>query len=196
MLNIDHHLGERALRRVQLHPRGRVLDRDVRAAACCARSTRAITPEIATCLLTTIMTDTGGFVHSNTTARTCCDCRREMMERGRGQGTHHQRDLREQAVGGGEAARAARSIGRGSRRDGRYCWSVVDDAMLGGDGRRRRRHRGDRAASARGRGRRGRGAVQGVRRRGARQLAQFGTRSTCRPLRRGSAAAAIAARRG
>ena len=58
---------ERALRRVELRPRGRVLDGDVRAAVLRAMDAR-ITPEIATRLLTTIMTDTGGFVHSNTSA--------------------------------------------------------------------------------------------------------------------------------
>ena len=58
-----------------------------------------ITPQIATCLLTTIMTDTGGFIHSNTSA----DVLRlsaELMELGADKEEITERDLRQQALGG------------------------------------------------------------------------------------------------
>ncbi len=92
-----------------------------------------ITPEIATCLLTTIMTDTGGFMHSNTTA----DVLRisaELIELGADQRADHERDLRQQALRGAPAARRGDVLARSSATDGRYCWSVVDEAMLARNG--------------------------------------------------------------
>jgi len=49
-----------------------VIETECSTGTCVLRLLKAmeakITPEIATCLLTTILTDTGGFMHSNTTA--------------------------------------------------------------------------------------------------------------------------------
>ncbi|MBV8602270.1 MAG: DHH family phosphoesterase, partial [Candidatus Eremiobacteraeota bacterium] len=67
ILDIDHHLGNERFGAFNY-----VLETECSTGTCVMRLLRelpvTITPEIATCLLTTIMTDTGGFMHSNTTA--------------------------------------------------------------------------------------------------------------------------------
>ncbi len=94
-----------------------------------------ITPPIATCLLTTIMTDTGGFMHSNTTAEVLRTSA-WLVERGADKEQITDwifANKRFAAIGLlGEALASARLD-----EDGKYCWSVVDDAMLqrhGADG--------------------------------------------------------------
>ena len=66
-LNIDHHLAN-----ARFGAWNYVIEDECSTGTCVLRLLNALgapmTPEIATCLLTTIMTDTGGFVHSNTTA--------------------------------------------------------------------------------------------------------------------------------
>ncbi len=66
ILDIDHHLGNAHFGALNY-----VLPHECSTGTCVMHLLRAlnvpITPEIATCLLTTIMTDTGGFMHSNTT---------------------------------------------------------------------------------------------------------------------------------
>ncbi|MDQ6827150.1 MAG: DHH family phosphoesterase, partial [Candidatus Eremiobacteraeota bacterium] len=67
ILNIDHHLGNSRFGALNY-----VIDSECSTGTCVIRLLRElgapITPQIATCLLTTIMTDTGGFMHSNTTS--------------------------------------------------------------------------------------------------------------------------------
>jgi nanoRNase/pAp phosphatase (c-di-AMP/oligoRNAs hydrolase) len=85
--------------------------------------------------LTTIMTDTGGFMHSNTTGEVL-RISAELIELGADKRRDHRKDLREQAL---RCDAAARRGARGARLEdgGKYCWSVVDDAMLAKFERRR-----------------------------------------------------------
>ncbi len=127
MLDIDHHLGNSHFGALNY-----VLPTEASTGTCVLRLLQAldvpITPEIATCILTTIMTDTGAFMHTNTTAEVL-RMSAEMMELGRRQAADHRGDLREQALRGDEAARdGARA--EVLQDDGRYCWTYVDEAML------------------------------------------------------------------
>src|ERR1700694_4580863 len=67
MLDIDHHLANARFGGVNY-----IIETGCSTGACGPRSLRELgtplTPEIATCLLTTILTDAGGFMHANTTA--------------------------------------------------------------------------------------------------------------------------------
>jgi phosphoesterase RecJ-like protein len=94
-----------------------------------------ITPEIATCILTTIMTDTGAFMHTNTTA----DVLRmsaEMIALGA------DKPLITEEIFANKRFAATKLLGMALERavlqdDGRYCWTYVDQAMLdacGADG--------------------------------------------------------------
>jgi phosphoesterase RecJ-like protein len=91
--------------------------------------------EIATCILTTIMTDTGGFMHSNTTPEVL-ELSAELMRKGA-----NKEEITEEIFLNKRVA-ATRLLGRivdemKFGHDGRYCWSYVDDAMLrdtGADG--------------------------------------------------------------
>src|SRR5471030_1011153 len=66
MLNIDHHLGNSNFGKLNY-----VLEKEASTGTCVMRLLRAmnipVTKEIATNILTTIMTDTGAFMHTNTT---------------------------------------------------------------------------------------------------------------------------------
>ena len=127
ILNIDHHLGNARFGALNY-----VLEDECSTGTCVLRLLRGlrvrITPEIATCLLTTIMTDTGAFVHSNTTA----DVLRlsaEMMDAGA------DKEAITTEIFTNKRFAALKLLGRTLERarldlDGRYCWSVVDDAML------------------------------------------------------------------
>ena len=127
VLDIDHHLGNTHFGALNY-----VLPHECSTGTCVMHLLRAlgapITPEIATCLLTTIMTDTGGFMHSNTTA----DVLRisaELIDLGADRATivdeiyANKRFAATQVIG---AALASARL----EKDGRYVWSVVDDAML------------------------------------------------------------------
>ncbi len=134
ILDIDHHLAN-----TRFGAYNYVLETECSTGSCVLKLIEAmnvpITPPIATCLLTTIMTDTGGFMHSNTTA----DVLRTsawLVERGADKEKITDwifANKRFAAIGLlGEALAAAR-LDEG----GKYCWSVVDDAMLrrhGADG--------------------------------------------------------------
>jgi phosphoesterase RecJ-like protein len=127
MLNIDHHLGNSRFAALNY-----ILDSEASTGTCVLKLLHAmkapITPEIATALLTTIMTDTGGFVHSNTTAavlRTSA----ELMELGA-----DKEEITNEIFANKRLA-AIRILGEALSKaqvseEGRYCWSVVDDAML------------------------------------------------------------------
>ncbi len=66
VLDIDHHLGNSHFGGLNY-----VIETECSTGTCVMRLLRALgttmTKDIATCILTTIMTDTGGFMHSNTT---------------------------------------------------------------------------------------------------------------------------------
>ncbi len=134
VLDIDHHLGNTMFGALNY-----VLSDECSTGTCVLKLLKAmnapITPEIATNLLTTIMTDTGGFIHSNTTA----DVLRisaELMDLGASKV-----DVTEQIFANKRFA-ATRLVGAATaearlEEGGKYCWSVVDDAMLakfGADG--------------------------------------------------------------
>jgi phosphoesterase RecJ-like protein len=134
VLDIDHHLANSRFGAFNY-----VLETECSTGTCVLHLLRAlgstITPEIATCLLTTIMTDTGGFMHSNTTAdvlRTSA----ELVELGA-----DKEDITEKIFANKRFA-AVRLLGAALdtarlEEDGKYCWSIVDDAMLakfGADG--------------------------------------------------------------
>jgi phosphoesterase RecJ-like protein len=134
ILNIDHHLGNTRFGALNY-----VLQDECSTGTCVLRLIRAlgarVTPEIATCLLTTIMTDTGGFMHSNTTAdvlRLSAD----LIAAGA------DKEQITNEIFANKRFAAVRLLGMALGRarldiDGRYCWSVVDEAMLaeaGADG--------------------------------------------------------------
>ena len=127
ILDIDHHLGNTHFGALNY-----VLSDECSTGTCVLKLLKAmnapITQEIATNLLTTIMTDTGGFLHSNTTAdvlRTSA----ELMDLGASKV-----DVTEQIFANKRFA-ATRIVGAATaasrlEEGGKYCWSVVDDAML------------------------------------------------------------------
>jgi len=134
VLDIDHHLGNTHFGALNY-----VLSSECSTGTCVLRLLRAmdapITPEIATCLLTTIMTDTGGFMHSNTTAEVL-QISAELTELGADKG-----EITEKIFANKRFA-AIRIVGAALadaqlEMDGKYCWSLVDEAMLartGADG--------------------------------------------------------------
>jgi phosphoesterase RecJ-like protein len=87
-----------------------------------------ITKEIATNILTTIMTDTGAFMHSNTTAEVL-RLSAELMDAGA-----DKHEITEEIFANKRFA-ATKLLGMALDRatvedDGRYCWTYVDEAML------------------------------------------------------------------
>ncbi len=127
ILNIDHHLGNSRFGALNY-----VLDSECSTGTCVVRLLREmkapITREIATCLLTTIMTDTGGFMHSNTTPQVL-QLSAELMRAGA-----DKEQITEEIFANKRFA-AQKLLGMALdnatlENDGRYCWSVVDDAML------------------------------------------------------------------
>jgi phosphoesterase RecJ-like protein len=134
VLDIDHHLGNSHFGALNY-----VLSDECSTGTCVLRLLRPlgtkITPEIATCLLTTIMTDTGGFMHSNTTAEVL-RISGELMDLGA------DRDEITERIFANKRLAATRLLGAALEtlrleEDGKFCWSLVDDAMLtrfGADG--------------------------------------------------------------
>jgi phosphoesterase RecJ-like protein len=134
MLNIDHHLGNSRFAAINY-----ILEKEASTGTCVLQILRAmqapITPEIATCILTTIMTDTGAFMHTNTTA----DVLRmsaEMMDAGADKPLITDQIFANKRFAATKIVGAALSTAR-LEENGRFCWSVVDEAMLaecGADG--------------------------------------------------------------
>jgi phosphoesterase RecJ-like protein len=127
ILNIDHHLANTRFGALNY-----VLEKEASTGTCVLRLLREmrapVTVEIATCLLTTIMTDTGGFMHSNTTPEVL-RLSAELMDLGA------DKDEITNEIFANKRIAAIRLMGRAlesARVDegGRFCWSVVDDAML------------------------------------------------------------------
>lgn len=134
ILDIDHHLGNTHFGSLNY-----VLSDECSTGTCVLRLLKAmdapITPEIATNLLTTIMTDTGGFMHSNTTA----DVLRisaELTDLGADKVEITEKIFANKRFAAIKIVGAALADAR-LEMDGKYCWSVVDEAMLartGADG--------------------------------------------------------------
>ena len=127
MLDCDHHLGNSHFGAMNY-----VISTEASTGTCVLRLLHAleveITPDIATCILTTIMTDTGAFMHTNTTA----DVLRmsaEMIELGA------DKPLITEEIFANKRFAATKLLGMALERavleeDGRYCWTYVDDVML------------------------------------------------------------------
>jgi bifunctional oligoribonuclease and PAP phosphatase NrnA len=127
ILNVDHHLGNSRFGALNY-----ILEKECSTGTCVLRLLKALgaplTPEIATCLLTTIMTDTGAFMHSNTTASVLRESA-ELMDAG------GDKELITTEIFANKRYAALRLLGRaidGTQREenGRYIWTVVDEAML------------------------------------------------------------------
>lgn len=134
MLDIDHHLGNSHFGAFNF-----VIPTECSTGTAVMRLFREMkTPidrELATCLLTTIMTDTGGFMHSNTSPEVL-ELSAELMRAGA-----DKEQITEEIFANKRVA-ATRLLGRivdemRFAHEGRYCYSYVDDAMLaqtGADG--------------------------------------------------------------
>jgi phosphoesterase RecJ-like protein len=127
MLNIDHHLGNSRFAKYNY-----ILEKEASTGTCVIHLLRALdvpmTKEIATNLLTTIMTDTGAFMHTNTTSsvlRTSA----ELMDSGA------DKPLITEEIFANKRFAATKLLGMALERarleeNGRYCWTYVDEAML------------------------------------------------------------------
>ncbi|MEO9170540.1 MAG: DHH family phosphoesterase [Candidatus Baltobacteraceae bacterium] len=131
MLDIDHHLGN-----AHFGAFNYVLPAECSTGTTLMHLLRAmdvkIDEKIATCILTTIMTDTGGFMHSNTTPEVL-DLSAELMRGGA------DKEQITDAIFANKRVAATRLLGRVIdamvfAHDGRYCYSHVDDAMLAATG--------------------------------------------------------------
>ena len=134
MLDIDHHLGNSLFGALNY-----VIPTEASTGTCVLRLLHAlgteITPDIATCILTTIMTDTGAFMHTNTTAAVL-QMSAEMIELGA------DKPLITEEIFANKRFAAIKLLGMALERavlqdDGRYCWTYVDEEMLrvaGADG--------------------------------------------------------------
>ena len=134
ILDIDHHLGNSLFGKLNF-----VIETECSTGTVVMRLLREldapIDRPIATCILATIMTDTGGFMHSNTTPE-ALELAAELMRRGA-----DKEEITEQIFLRKRVA-ATKLLGQiidamKFEHGGRYCYSYVDDAMLettGGDG--------------------------------------------------------------
>ncbi|MDQ2663016.1 MAG: DHHA1 domain-containing protein, partial [Candidatus Eremiobacteraeota bacterium] len=127
ILDIDHHLGNAHFGKWNF-----VLPAECSTGTCVMHLLRALGTEvdadIATCLLTTIMTDTGGFMHSNTTGEVL-RLSAELIDAGA------DKERITEEIFANKRLAALKLLGRAldaaeSAHDGRYIWSHVDDAML------------------------------------------------------------------
>jgi phosphoesterase RecJ-like protein len=127
ILDIDHHLGNEHFGELNY-----VLTHECSTGTCVMHLLRGlgveIDADIATCLLTTIMTDTGGFMHSNTTPDVLT-LSAELMRLGAN------KEEITQEIFANKRLAALKLLGRALDEskveyDGRYIWSYVDDAML------------------------------------------------------------------
>jgi len=134
MLDIDHHLGNSLFGKLNF-----VLENECSTGSVVMQLLRrlgvAVDSAIATCILATIMTDTGGFMHSNTTPE-ALELAAELMRLGADKEKITEEIFLRKRV---EATRLLASIIDVMRfgHDGRYCYSYVDDSMLaktGADG--------------------------------------------------------------
>ena len=127
ILNIDHHLGNSHFGFLNY-----VLSTETSTGTCVIKLLDAlgvaVDRDIATCILTTIMTDTGGFMHSNTSPDVLRLSAR-LMEIGA------DKEEITQEIFANKRLAAQHLLGQSLSRarleeHGAYCWSFVDDAML------------------------------------------------------------------
>jgi phosphoesterase RecJ-like protein len=127
MLNIDHHLGNSRFAKLNY-----ILEKEASTGACVIHLLRAldvpVTQAIATNLLTTIMTDTGAFMHTNTTS-TVLRVSAELMDAGA------DKPLITEEIFANKRFAATKLLGMALERarledSGRYCWTYVDEEML------------------------------------------------------------------
>jgi phosphoesterase RecJ-like protein len=134
MLDIDHHLGNSLFGKLNL-----VLEQECSTGSVVMHILRGlgvpIDSRIATCILATIMTDTGGFMHSNTTPE-ALELSAELMRLGADkEQITEEIFLRKRVAATKLLARIVEAMR--FEHGGRYCYSYVDDAMLaetGADG--------------------------------------------------------------
>jgi phosphoesterase RecJ-like protein len=128
MLDIDHHLGNSLFGKLNF-----VLEDECSTGTVVMHLLRqlgvAVDRDIATCILTTIMTDTGGFMHSNTTPE-ALELSAQLMRQGA------DKEQITEDVFLRKRVAATKLLGRiidamRFGHDGRYCYSYVDDGMLG-----------------------------------------------------------------
>jgi phosphoesterase RecJ-like protein len=134
MLDIDHHLSNALFGKLNF-----VLESECSTGSVVMRILRELGAPIdarsATCILAAIMTDTGGFMHSNTTPEVL-ETAAELMRLG----ADKERITRE--IFANKRVAATKLLGciigaMHFAHNGRYCYSYVDDAMLaqtGADG--------------------------------------------------------------
>jgi bifunctional oligoribonuclease and PAP phosphatase NrnA len=134
MLDIDHHLGNSLFGKLNF-----VLESECSTGSVVMFLLRAlgvpIDARIATCILATIMTDTGGFMHSNTTPE-ALELAAELMRRGADKEEITEEIFLRKRVAATNLLGSIIDVMR-FEHDGRYCYSYVDDAMLaqtGADG--------------------------------------------------------------
>ena len=127
ILDIDHHLGN-----AQFGAFNYVLPQECSTGTCVMHLLRGLGVEIdagiATCLLTTIMTDTGGFMHSNTTPEVL-RASAELMSAGA------DKEAITREIYANKRLAALKLLGRALdearvEHGGSYVWSFVDDSML------------------------------------------------------------------
>jgi phosphoesterase RecJ-like protein len=127
MLNIDHHLGNSRFAGLNY-----ILETEASTGTCVMHLLRAmkapVTKEIATNILTTIMTDTGAFMHSNTTD-SVLELSAELMRAGA------DKHLITEEIFANKRYAAIKLLGMALERsvleeNGRYCWTYVDQSML------------------------------------------------------------------
>jgi len=134
MLDIDHHLGNSLFGKLNF-----VLEHECSTGSVVMHILRELgvplDARVATCILATIMTDTGGFMHSNTTPE-ALELSAALMRLGADKEQITEEIFLRKRVA------ATKLLGRiveemRFEHDGRYCYSYVDDAMLaetGADG--------------------------------------------------------------
>jgi phosphoesterase RecJ-like protein len=127
MLDVDHHLGNSHFGAFNFIIETECSTGSVMLKILDALGT-TLTPEIATCLLTTIMTDTGGFMHSNTDAEVLRVSAR-MIDAGADKEEITNEIFANKRLAAIKIVGAAMASAR-LEQDGKYCWSLVDDAML------------------------------------------------------------------
>ncbi len=134
MLDIDHHLGNAMFGRLNF-----VLPSECSTGTVVMHLMRELGVEIdariATCLLTTIMTDTGGFMHSNTTPAVL-ELSAELMRCGADKEAITEQIFLNKRVAATRLLAKIVDVMQFAH-DNRYCYSYVDDTMLaqtGADG--------------------------------------------------------------
>ncbi len=186
MLDIDHHLGNSLFGKLNF-----VLENECSTGSVVMHLLRElgvpIDRRIATCILATVMTDTGGFMHSNTTPE-ALELAAELMRLGADKEEITEEIFLRKRV---EATRLLGGIIEAMRfeHDGRYCYSYVDDAMLAQTGADGEDTEDIGQHAARTRWSRRSGALQGDRRRDPREP------TLERPAQRAGGSATIGRRR-